>query len=487
MINKNNPVHIKSHQLIWLAKQKNKNLYLSPKADGTYKQINIINKLIFEAEYIEKLNLYLVFDIKNYPSVQNNTYLNRLNYLNALHKMKQATIEKVSSLNQIKKLIEIHNNNLVEYLGSNVNGIKWYPKQVFINNLKGEDLLDLLDDENIKFNYDTDGWILTLDNFKNIFKYKPKNHLTIDLYFKNNMFFTSDNTIVNCDFENDDNKQNNSIYRCYWLNNKWKAKDLRFDKLYPNPSYLVDELENLHQNYWTANSLKKYFNENLYYTFDENIFIEDLVIKKILDNKKNIINRITNIITFEDKNIIDIGCGKGIFLDSIKNHYSYLGIDIDPCCITLAEFKYKSKKNTFIWQNFVNLELGCDYNIFLLINTIHFFINDLDSFFQKINKLLLPQCQIIILFIDYDKILEDFNYNDELIIKKINNELFFFKYPWINKSFEEKIISGNVILQYIKKYVPNYQIKFLDIPINNDDNNVIKFWNMHSLLIIEKI
>ena len=517
---KNNPIHIKPHQLLSICDsiRNKKNVYLSVKADGVYCQLkNISNKLfnkdiIFECEYIKEIDVYLVFDIHNYPSKHNNTYNNRIKYIASLHESKPDVVLNINNINNIDTFaiyIEKQNNLLKEYIKTTNDKIKWFPKFIFntnheinlsiindqkINNeinstiSKESKFIDLLDHQ-FDLLYGSDGWIISMDNFNSIYKYKPKNHLTIDVLYKNNKFYSSNNEIINCELKN--NLVESKIYRCYWNEkNMWTPKETRNDKSYPNPLYIIKQIENIHLDYWSASSLKSKLNKLTYYTFND-IKCNDLNISNILNYKKEIMKKIIININFKNKNILDIGCGKGMITNILKtnkiNYNSYNGIDIDYNCITLAENKYSNFKNNFIWKDFMVHEFNEKYDVIFIINTIHYFIDNLEIFFKKVKKMLSEQNGIIIiLFLNSDNIKEEFNYKNELIVKRIENNFFYFKYPWLNREFNEHIIG----LEYLRNYFQNnFKIRQIEHNFNNtDDNNIVtKFWLMHNIITITLI
>ena len=49
----------------------------------------------------------------------------------------------------------------------------------------------------------------------------------------------------------------NQIWRCYWENNIWMPREIRWDKKRANPQSIIDYLENYHKNPWNPNDLQK--------------------------------------------------------------------------------------------------------------------------------------------------------------------------------------------------------------------------------------
>lgn len=483
---KNNPKQIKEYQLIWLCNllKNNKKIYCSPKANGTYYQLNKIYKnYIFECEYIQQFDLYLVFDIHDYPSTQNNNYFNRMKYICSLHSQKPNVICNINDLSSIDAYIKEQNMLLSNYIKNSSDKIKWFPKSLFIICFSDYNLLDLLD-TTVNFCYNTDGWIINLDNHRHIYKYKPKNHLTIDLYYDGCDFLTFGKNKIKCIMSTEEKSKN--IYRCYWndILHIWEAKEIRNDKLYPNPSNIVEDIQKLHLNYWNSSSLKSKLNNITYYTHDD-VQINDPIIINILELKKKIIIHLLSSFDLSKKNILDIGCGKGSLIPIIKvNNYStYYGIDIDPICLSISEYKFNNNKNTFIWNNFMSTELTKLFDTVFLINSIHYFLDDLNSFFTKLVNSIHNNSSVIILFLDSEKI-QDFNYLDQIIIKNISHDTYHFKYPWISNTFVEKIINMSCLIRYMEKYNLNYKI--LQCNATSENNFINTFLGFHSLLVLTK-
>jgi SAM-dependent methyltransferase len=479
------------------SKEVNKDIFFSVKADGVYSQIKYKN-YIFEAEYIKKYDLYLVFDTISYPLKHKDTYYNRIQWVRSFHNFTnniKLDTYKISVDSDIDRLINEDNNNIINYLKTTNDKIKWFPKITFINQLNNSTFLQRLD-KNIFTIYETDGWII-FSEYYGIYKYKPKHELTVDLQYINGNLYSKENDIIPY-VKNELNLINGSIYRCDWINNSgWNIREVRTDKFSPNPNDIINELTNLHKNYWTSTDLIPYLSNNIYYTHD-NIKIIDKNILSILDSKIfNIINTIKIVkekyLLNQELNILDLGCGTGKAIYNIHTHHidykSYVGIDSDPRCIVSA---YKSNKNKYIWGDFITLSgffdkniLPTKYNMLLMVNTINYIHNSEKCFFENLEKITDANSIIIVITHNFTNDFIDINYNDSLIItQKMNlprsvddhdNQIYNFKYPWLNLNLNlkpelfrsEYVYKKEQLINLFKQY--NWQLTdtlpyIIDIP-----------------------
>lgn len=137
---------------------KYKECLIEQKIDGLY--INILPTNIFpielnyeiQANYIEDLNLYLIFDI----NIKNKTVIERYNILRSMHPYTRNTkLETISNLGEFKEAINKENIILKNFINENVE-IKWYPKLAcltFVDNIVNCDgliLTTLIDNKKIK-------------------------------------------------------------------------------------------------------------------------------------------------------------------------------------------------------------------------------------------------------------------------------------------------------------------------------------------------
>jgi len=476
--NTNKPIHTDHLTLIWVSKQKEQ-ITLSPKADGVYNEIKNKDN-IFQCEYVEHLNVYLVFDSKKFHIKHNNTLINRMNWIRSLHPYaSKLQIKSINNFKQLNDIIQKDTELLKEYLDNTTDKLKWYPKLVFLLELAYDSFLEILD-KNIDdvLLYKTDGWIITNNDkiYMKSYKYKPKNELTIDILYKDNRWFSKECELYN--INNINNINDNTIWRCYWDNNTWIPKEQRLDKKIPNNQAIIDNLEDIHNNYITAADLIGKIH-NYYYNHDKDIKLNvpDEWINYLALQRNVFRDNILNINQYDIKTILDIGCGKG-FLNTIVNKTVHItGIDIDPFNIYELKNKYRGDNYKWIWKdiNVYDLSLNLKYDLVILNNTIHT-INDVDNFMQKINKITHGNSRVYIHFLDRE-LLDKYNME---FIKQIDNNLYEFSLPWNVNTIRERIVSSsdlnNIMENNLWKLEHEYTI--------NDGYN--EYAIMHKYLVYNK-
>ena len=169
------------------------------------------------------------------------------------------------------------------------------------------------------------------------------------------------------------------------------------------------------------------------------------------------INKIISQIPVE-ANILDLGCGKGLLLNYLKNYESYTGVDLN-----LSSNKIKIKNVNFIRDDcvkYTNQNLN-QFDTFLIIDLLHHLnpdsqLNFLKDLLNKIKK------------------------NDIIIIKDILPKNLFTKF-W--NSFHDLIVS--------KQIINYFNFKEFEINLSADYKIVDRFYKRiflydHYFLIIKK-
>jgi SAM-dependent methyltransferase len=500
---KNNPIHVDAVYLIWLSQQKDM-VTISPKADGIYREIKVGRyKFIAELVKICEHDIYLVFDTLSYPARHSSNLINRMKWVRNMHPIAKKLNTNVS-INNAEEFIELCKKDtelLKEYCNKldEKSSIYWYPKIVTKSNMEHDIFLKFIDTSIDKYlPYKTDGWIITSlnKNYHDIAKYKPKNELTVDLLFDGELFLwrTAEDTVV----DNVNNKyeydiKGGEIWRCEMVSdlpNVWIPKDLRRDKIVPNKKWIVDMLEDLHKNYWSATDLapliKPYYYDHKYKELDSDTVTYLNLQKGIFESN------IRNIFELNDsiKNVFDIGCGKGKLVGIIKkyamegyinfNDMDIVGIDIDANNIMLARQKYKCDNCRFELSSMnigVNIykdwSANTKYDLIVLNNTIQN-CDNLDKMMSRISSIINKGGYLYIHFIDYDSVINRNVNNNIISVEYIDedNKIFKFKYPWTNVDIEEKIISCRELEDTLVRY--GYTKIHLENN-NNHDNYPEKF------------
>ncbi len=450
---------------------KNVEFLLKEKADGVLvNNIPMFGLTNIKAEYMEELDLYLVFDVDDLDSP-----INRHNYIHSNHSYGQKMIPIIN--NEEEFIIELtkERNKLKEFLDLPYDNYRWYPKPAWkIINIENfiEPFINLINMKNdyiINSIIKLDGLILTPLNINNNNNYnyreikiKPKNMYSIDLLYKNNCWIDRDG--YKWDIVCNEQLKDNQIWRIYFNSASFnstnfnssiilEAKEIRHDKIKPNPHNVVVNIIDLY------NLEYKYNYKNIYHdNINNNINISWN--KIINDNNKNLkymlnkmINNNINIIN----NILDCGCGSGRVIKYLNKFNKYVGVDIDMDMIGKAVNKYINNNINFMYcdlttTNYPNI-LNDTFNVITCINSIMHFMND--NFWNKINSITTKSAKMLVNIVDINNIN---NINNDYYMEIKNNKLYY-KFPIHNTIKEEELITDFNIkcLNYGWKIVEEYK------------------------------
>lgn len=488
------PRHILPFEINYL-----ENLLIKEKSDGINvdKLPNNIfphSKIIdydIKAEYIEELDLYLIYDI-NLPDMdifERQSYLrNEHLYTNELN-----NLQCINTFDELLYCIENERINIKSFLNNNNNDIKWYPKASFkINKFNDKLILDInnyIEEIDTKINLyinkegiiKNDGFIITPLNGNQEIKLKPKSLLTIDLLFKNNTWVDSNN-IKYFNIVSNKTIKENKIYRCYPILNEqtFEPREIRYDKKLPNTNKICNLLDSLINFNW----LKKYKENNNYYQINIK-FNNNYINKVLLDNKNIFINHIKLINPEQNKNWLDLGCGKCKFFNDLKvyNPKKYFGIDIDIKNTINTHNKFNEYKIFEIYNCDLSIDwtdteykiTKLDYNIkydyiFCNFSLMHF---STDIFWSQLNKITTSGSIFMFNLTMKNSV---WLYNNSYLKSNENETEIYFE--WIhNNPIKEKLISSIEIINIIKKY--NW--KLLN-QMHYSDNDLIKCYEWYIII-----
>ena len=455
------PYHLYPNQI----QNMNYQIFFKEKSDGTLvKKINsrlvypnIIFNEEFKAEYIEDLDLYLIFDIDLKISIQD-----RYTYLRKLH---PNTKNFVNTGTTIKDKINEERENLKLFLQEDYDSVRWYPKASFYCNFINTDLhnwvVNIVNDTDKYLNkwlcndgpVQNDGLIITPLNGKREIKVKPKNLMTIDLIYKDNSWFDRDYYCYDDIIINKYNHKfrNNNIWRLYPENNLYIPQEIRFDKTRPNSRNVVSNIINLYKiTYQTDIPNELYYNKK---PFNNNLKWLEI----IKDNDKHFKHQLKNHNFI--CNILDLGCGKGKLLEHFRNYQSYYGLDYDSNVLLKSVDKFTNNRIRF---NYINLSdewnstrnKWCDIdfdktyqNIFAINSLMHFCT---DTFWKQLDK--VSQLTSIFTFnLVNDKGHTKHTFDNSYLYIKDNYVYYYFESVH-KKELKEKYISKENILEYLDKY-----------------------------------
>lgn len=323
---------------------------------------------IVKAEFIEDLDLYLIFDIKTNEDM---TVSEKYNYIRSLHPAtRDKDLKSITSFDELCKEIKDERDNFDKFLNKDYDNYRIYPKPAWlVKNIDDEinsQLISKMLSESAQLfitdcgSYRNDGLVISPLNGSREIKVKPLSLHTIDVL--NNGKFWQDREGNNLDFMiNDSDKEfsKDSIWRCYPTFNKndfgyytFEPREFRFDKSKPNKSQLIDTIYNLHILNWNKliSPPKGYFYHKSTKVYSDEwkslCRIQNNHLEYVLDNMNPNLK----------SNWLDLGCDSSKLLNYIKqyNPKKYIGVDFDILRM-LKGINRIDKSNIF--QNYSNISV----------------------------------------------------------------------------------------------------------------------------------
>ena len=463
------------------------NFLLRLKADGILVNnlpINITPKFEeivirqVKAEYIEELELYLIFDI----DIPNTSIVTRYEILRDNHKYtKNSSLVSIKNMDDL--ISEINKEQIIfnKFLDDTKNDkIRWYPKVSFlVENCSNEFKQQLIKDgsliNNYEIKYNCDGMILSPlmnnYNFRDI-KIKPREFMTIDLFFDGINWLDKDKNKYNNIISIKINVKSNKIYRCYPIANLYEPREIRFDKKHANNADIINMIRTLY-NFDYPKSLISL--ENPYYQLTRSKNLEKNFITILQEQSKILENQIEQLNPDSSKTWLDLGCGKGKLIYIIKkyNPKKYIGLDIDINILLTNIYKMDEydwvkfnpcdlRGNWFDnikWYNIQNMKF--DY-IVLNFSLMHLF--ESDYFWSQLKSVCKPTTKILFNVVSENIKIQDFSMK-EAYMKYRNNKVIYY-FPWAHtKEVEENIISKDSLEKKLLEH--NFKIVSVINPSNN--------------------
>lgn len=119
----------------------------------------------------------------------------------------------------------------------------------------------------------------------------------------------------------------------------------------------------------------------------------------------------------KDKDIVEIGCGRGGGLSYITNSYapaSAIGIDLNDRAISFCKDHYKQKELTFLQGDAQNLNLeNSNYDVVMNVESSHRY-PDMMAFLKEVSRVLRPGGHFLYTDFRYDYEMEDLKKELEL-------------------------------------------------------------------------
>lgn len=355
------PRHILPFEISTL-KETSDGLYLiREKADGCL--VDFISKDVepvipeyfsnsIKAEFIEELDLYLIFDI----NIENTGYIPRYDYLRRLHPSTSDslldTTEVIKDFDTLKKEILKERKRFSEFLKLPYKNYRIYPKASWIvdsldYSINQELIENIINEKDCEFicnegEYLNDGLIISPFDGSRELKIKPKSMHTIDLKFDGEKWLDREENCWNQFIKSDGLFTKDTIWRCYPIENGiFEPREFRYDKTKANKNSVVRMIFNLCQIDW--NCLKAN-GSNFFYQLSNNLKITNW--KKIKNIQNKHLGHFLEVLNPNSKSSwLDLGCGSSKLLKFIKgyNPHKYVGLDFDIHQLIKAIKRIESK------------------------------------------------------------------------------------------------------------------------------------------------
>ena len=459
----------------YLLKEKADGILINNIPIGIYPHVQILNNYQVKAEYIEDLDLYLIFDI----DIPNTSIEERYDILRKNHPLTcNTSMQNINSFDDFIKIFKCEREIIKQFLiDNNSEPIKWFPKfacKYNFNNInklnieliqkiilaQDKEIHEIISNSNP---YMCDGLILTpLDGTREI-KIKPQCMMSLDLLFNNNKWLDRNNNDWSHIIINQIKKKEGRIYRCYPDNtfNKYIVGEHRYDKKKPNPYNIVDITILIVKYNWLheLNQMKTY-----YYDSPKKIISNELI-KIIKTQYDNLISEIVKLSPELNKSWLDLGCGKGKLIPIIKkyNPTKYLGMDADIKQLVKALHYTDVNQDVYtfnpcnldkVWNdtpikwNSQTTKIKYDY-IIANFSLMHFCT---DAFWLQLNEIVHSKTIFMFNLVALPE-----NTENEWMLQnsylKIKDNKTIYKFEWIHDEEKtEPYISDEEINEYIKKY-----------------------------------
>jgi cyclopropane fatty-acyl-phospholipid synthase-like methyltransferase len=451
------------------------------------------SRTTIKAEFIEELDLYLIFDIK----LENSTFIERYSYLRELHPATRGTCESkidcVETFEDLKEEIRKERERFTEFLKLPYKNYRVYPKASWLvrslkSQINKELIFNIIEENDHEYiceegEYLNDGIIITPLNGNRELKIKPKSMHTLDLLYDGRNWVDRENNSWNHIIETNTMHTKNTIWRCFPTFKQkngeftFEPKEYRFDKSKPNRNNIVVLIYKLHLINWkkTCHVGEKFF-YHLDSKFKSSKFWSNL---KTIQNENlaSVLDKIDPI--FKSK-WLDLGCGSSKLLKFIKkyNPSKYVGLDFDTRQLLKGMNRIDSNQHflnyakvipsdltnlwsshPLAWDNF-DREEKFDY-IVCNFSLSHFHS---DLFWEQLNDVSKENTIFMFNLVNRNateawKSNDDYLYLDKSEVKYRFNSIH-------NHEMKENYVSDDEILKYSKKFKWSIQEKIT--PIGDD-------------------
>lgn len=451
----------------------NEGLYLiREKADGCLVEFipNMVEPFIktftqhnIKAEFIEDLDLYLIFDINIEMSAIDRYDMLRNSHPDTVN-TKPLRESVVSTFDELKEEIKLERERFNTFLSKPYENYRVYPKATWLvkdsNKLNSELVFNIIEekDKSLICNegyYTNDGLIITpLDGSREL-KIKPKSMHTLDLIY-NNGWFDREGNSWNHIIKSTKKFKMNKIWRCYPLFVKsednhmmYEPREYRYDKTKPNTNKVVKMIYSLHMIDWNkvdSSGFKLYYQSANFKSKNWHEIIErqnDNLTNMLIQMKPNVKSK-----------WLDLGCGSGRLLKFLKKFMidSYLGIDFDINQLNIGmkfidfsrEYSQNSRlvhadlsgewnKSNISWD-YIDSNEKYDY-VVSNFSLVHYYN---DTFWSKLNN-ITNKCSKFLFSIVNENIKNKWSYLNDYMYMENEIVYYFFESVHLNRMQERFI------------------------------------------------
>ena len=475
----------------FLIREKADGILVNNLSTNIFPEWNELNFNRVKAEFIENNDLYFVFDI----DIPNTSIIERYNIIRSMHPWTNKTsLEIINTLEELVELLQKERIIFNDFLDkTKEHNIRWYPKVSFLvndcsNKLKEQIIQDIIINSDSPFskfinnqgNYTCDGLIISpIDGMREI-KIKPKNMMTIDLLYDGKNWLDKENNKYTTFITSSNTLKKGNIYRCYPIgNDKYDAREIRFDKKTPNNFRIINYIKTIYKNDWVENINSPYYQVT-------NVKLDSVYIKE-LEKQTNIFSEQIKKLSPElNKSWLDLGCGKGKLINEIKKYSPkmYIGLDIDSAMLleniqTMDENEHINlspcdlRQNWFEnskWFNIKNMKF--DY-IVLNFSIMHLF--DSEQFWKCLKEVTKSDTKILFNVVADKVKTQEFKLKDAYMRYQDGN--IYYSFPWAHKT---EITEQFIERKQIEEKVRNNEL-LIDI-ITNTKNDLSSYYDWYILV-----
>ena len=425
--------------------------YISLKIDGVFNELK---------DTINYKNYYTIFP-ESWKKIEGELYQDKIFYVFYIEKKENfESLEQMYSeienyfLDSINHEIELSSDEIIEndilnnikqslnWKSKKTDGIIWFPKKYWkldISNwncyiIQLDRLFNFVESDEVKSVIYHDGLVISPNNLskkRSLIKLKPRNELTIDLFFNGRKFFSRERT----DYSNIIANYN---YKDYRPKSIWRLapnKSGKYIPVYereqgkrPNPDNIIRDILHKYYNYFELKQLLN-LNYNPWYGKFNSDGLDEVL--PLMQYSQHIINSILPFMNVGS--VLDIGCGS---MGQYHNHFmnpnltEYVGLDIDLAKLHQSQvkvayndkfkfilfdisYKWHLQNERFpnnIWktyyQNLINLtNLKKFDNIISIFSSQYANISDdtWNNYVNEINNRSKKNTNLFIMWINYNK------------------------------------------------------------------------------------